>query len=227
MKLDIKKFKIMKSKMPMKIGVDIAMTVALLLLMAYQLIGEEAHEWIGMIMFVLFLIHHLLNRHWSCNIGKGRYSVRRICQTVLVLLILICMAGSMVSGVILSRYVFGSLHVSGAYNMARNVHMLCAYWGFVLMSVHLGFHWNIITVMAGKAFPGMLSWQVVFLRVMAVLIAAYGVAAFVKRNIWNYMILKNHFVFYDFSEAVIFFFLDYLAVMGMFVFVGHCVSKRL
>ena len=35
--------------------------------------------------------------------------------------------------------------------MARNVHMLCAYWGFLLMSVHLGMHWNMMVGMAGKA----------------------------------------------------------------------------
>lgn len=216
-----------KSKMLVKICVDIAMTIALLLLMAYQLIGEEAHEWIGIIMFVLFLTHHLLNKNWSRNIGKGKYSVRRICQTVLVLMILLCMAGSMVSGVILSRYVFGFLHVDGAYRMAGSVHMVCAYWGFVLMSIHLGFHWNIITAMVGQAFPEVHSWQVVLVKGLAVLIAVYGVVAFVKRDIWNYMILKNHFAFYDFSEPVVFFLLDYLAVMGLFVFAGHYVSKKL
>lgn len=36
-----------------KIVVDVLMVVMLLLLMAYQLIGKAAHEWIGMAMFVL------------------------------------------------------------------------------------------------------------------------------------------------------------------------------
>ena len=30
------------------------MTIALLLLMAYELVGHEAHEWLGIGMFVLF-----------------------------------------------------------------------------------------------------------------------------------------------------------------------------
>lgn len=34
----------MKTKMIIKIGIDIAMTLSLILLMAYQLIGENAHE---------------------------------------------------------------------------------------------------------------------------------------------------------------------------------------
>lgn len=50
----------MKPKMILKIGIDIVMTIALLLLMAYQLIGEENHEWIGVFMFVFFILHHIL-----------------------------------------------------------------------------------------------------------------------------------------------------------------------
>lgn len=221
----------MKPKMITKICVDIAMTVALLLLMPYQLIGEEAHEWIGVVMFVLFLTHHLLNRAWSKNILKGKYSARRTCQSVLVVFILLCMIGSMVSGIILSRYVFASLDIRAGAASARSIHMLCAYWGFVFMSVHLGFHWNMMIVMAGKAFSRtageVASGKSIVMRAIAVLIAVYGIIAFVKRDIWNYMILKNHFAFFDMSEPVIFLLLDYLAVMGLFVFIGHYLSKGL
>ena len=215
-----------KMKMRIKICVDIAITIALLLLMAYQLVGEEAHEWIDIAMFLLFVLHHVLNRLWSKQIFKGKYSVRRIFQTVLVLFILLCMVGSMVSGIIISRYVFVPLQISGDTETARSVHMLCAYWGFVFMSLHLGFHWNMIIAMAGKAFPKVPAGGRSVLRVRSVLIAGYGVIAFVQRDIWNYLILKNHFAFYDFSEPMAFFWLDYLAVMGMFVFVGYRVSKR-
>ena len=48
--------------MKRKIWVDIGLTVALPLLMAYGLIGEAAHEWIGMGMFVLFLLHLVWNK---------------------------------------------------------------------------------------------------------------------------------------------------------------------
>ena len=41
--------------------IDIAMTVLLLCLMAYQVTGEMAHEWIGMGMTVLIIIHQILD----------------------------------------------------------------------------------------------------------------------------------------------------------------------
>lgn len=220
----------MKPRMMIKIGVDIAMTLSLLLLMTYQLIGENAHEWIGILMFLLFVVHHLLNGAWSKNLLRGKYNARRICQTALVFLILLCMLGSMVSGIILSRYVFTFLKIRSGIAWAGRVHMLCAYWGFVFMSIHLGFHWNMIIAMTRKSFPLACvgsAVSTVVSRVIAALIAIYGMVAFGKRDIWNYLILKNHFAFYDFSEPVIFFLLDYLAVMGLFVVIGYYLSKML
>ncbi|HAE79981.1 MAG TPA: hypothetical protein DCG70_00220 [Lachnoclostridium sp.] len=39
--------------------VDTAMTVLLLFLMAYQVTGEAAHEWLGMAMTVLVIVHQI------------------------------------------------------------------------------------------------------------------------------------------------------------------------
>ena len=44
--------------------VDVFMTVLLLCLMAYQVTGEVLHEWIGIGMTVLVIIHQILNRKW-------------------------------------------------------------------------------------------------------------------------------------------------------------------
>jgi hypothetical protein len=131
-------------KAKLKIVVDILMTASLLLLMSYSLIGTDYHEYIGIFMFVLFVTHHFLNKSWIRNVFKGKYRGVRIVQTVLVILILICMIGSMVSGIILSRHVFKSLPIHIGKAMARSIHMLSGYWGFLLMSIHLGFHWNMI-----------------------------------------------------------------------------------
>ena len=70
----------MKSKRTLKICVDIAMITALLFLMAYSLIGETAHEWIGIAMLILFVMHHMLNSRWARNIFNGKYIVVRVWQ---------------------------------------------------------------------------------------------------------------------------------------------------
>lgn len=217
----------MKPKMMIKIAVDVGMTVLLLLLMTYELIGQVTHEWIGIGIFVLFVLHHVLNRKWSQNILKGKYTALRILQTILVVGVFITMIGSMFSGIILSRHVLSFLSIEGGRSFARNLHMISAYWGFVLMSLHLGFHWCMMMGIAKKHMKKPCEIRKWILRVLALMIAGYGVYAFVQREIGNYMLLKNRFVFFDFDEPIIFFILDYIAAMGLFVFIGHYLSEGL
>ena len=219
----------MKPKMMLKLAVDIAMTAALLLLMVYELIGQAAHEWIGMGMFALFIVHHILNGSWIRNILKGRYYPVRMMQTGLVLLIFCAMAGLMISGITLSRHALSFLPIKGGRSFARNLHMISAYWGFVLMSVHLGFHWSMILGMAKKLFSRPSAVRKWAGRILAFMIAGYGICAFIKRDIGVYMLLRSHFVFFDYEEPLVFFYLDYIAVMGLFILIGNyaCAGLRM
>lgn len=217
----------MKPKMIAKICVDIGMTIALLFLMTYELIGQAAHEWLGIGIFVLFILHHILNRKWSGSLLKGKYTPLRIWQTTLVLLVLAAMIGSMVSGVILSRHALSFLPIKGGRSFARSLHMLASYWGFVLMSLHLGLHWRMMMGMAGKMMKKPSAVRTWTLRILALAIAVYGVYAFIKRDIGSYMLLKIQFVFFDFEEPLIVFLLDYMAIMGLFVFIGYYLTDIL
>lgn len=217
----------MKPKMILKIAADIAMTVALLLLMTYEMIGQTIHEWIGIGMFVLFVLHHVLNGKWSKHLLNGRYTALRIMQTILVALVLFSMLGSMVSGVILSRHAFSFLSIKTGQSWARTLHMISAYWGFVFMSLHLGFHWSMMIGMAGKLVKNPSVLREWILRTIAALIAGYGVYAFIRRDMGSYMLLKNQFVFFDFQEPLLLFLLDYIAIMGLFIAIGHYLSEIL
>ena len=217
----------MNQKTILKIVVDIGMTVMLLFLMTYELIGEMAHEWLGIGMFGLFIVHHILNQKWSQGIFKGKYTPLRIWQTVLVIGILLTMAGSMYSGLILSKHTLSFLPIKGGGAFAREIHMVSAYCGFVLMSLHLGVHWGMMIGIARrtvKELPATGRWM---LRVITALIAGYGVYAFIRREIGSYMLLQNQYAFFDFEEPLIFFLADYMAVMALFAWVSHYFSNML
>lgn len=211
----------MNQKQKFKTGVDILMTAALMLLMAYELVGQAAHEWIGMGMVLLLVAHHLLNWRWISSLFKGKYTPYRILQTVLVALVLAAMLTQAVSGIVLSRHLFSFLSIQGGTRLARTLHMLGAYWSFVLISLHLGIHRNMmlyaVRKMAGASSPK----QTMLLRGLAGVIACYGLYAFFQRGIASYLFLQTQFAFFDFEEPLIFFFADYLAVMVLFVAVGH------
>lgn len=213
----------MKAKAKIKMLVDLAMTVAMLLLMAYTLVGEEAHEWIGLSMFVLFIIHHILNLGFWKNLFRGRYPAARILLLVVDILVLLCMLGMMISGVILSNYVFDFLPIRGHISFGRNLHMVCAYWGVVLMSVHLGLHWGVIMgrikgLFGAAKFPAFLKWM---FRVIGTVIAVWGAVSFIRYDLPGYMVLKYYFVFFDPEESLALFFMNYAAIMGLWVWVAH------
>ena len=219
---ELYKGKNMKNKrLIVKILIDIGMTVCLLLLMPYSLLGETSHEWIGMTMLVLFILHHMLNRKWLLSIGKGKYNVFRVIQTVLVIVLVVLMMGSMVSGILLSNHIFKMIRISGTYVTASRIHMFCAYWGLVVMSLHLGMHWNIAVTMTGRLFQNPSLIRKWFVRMIGIVMAGYGLYAFEKRQIGDYLLMKMHFALYDFEEGVFPFLIDYLAVMILIAFIGY------
>lgn len=217
----------MKPKQIMRMIVDILMTAVLLLLTGYSLVGEIIHEWLGISMFALFVLHHILNSAWLWNVLKGKYAPFRILQTVMVVLMFISIMGSVVSGVILSRHVLSFLPITGGQSWARTVHMLCAYWGFVFLSLHLGLHWSMIMGMIKRMLKKPSVIRAWIVRIIGFMIATYGIYAFHKREIGSYMFLRNQFVFFDFDEPFILFLLDYIAIMGLFVYIGHFIGQGL
>lgn len=216
----------MKKKFVFKIAVDMVMTVLLLFLMARQLTGDSAHEWLGAGMLILWIAHHILNRSWYSHLFKGKYTPIRILQTVTNFAVLLSMLGLMVSGIVLSREVFGFLPISGGIALARPLHVLSAFWGFVLMALHFGLHWNMILGIIRKAAGPITSKPLrIILRIAAAMIAGYGLYAFLKNQFLSYMFLSSFFVFFDYERPVLLFFTEYMAIMGLFVFLGHYVSK--
>ena len=213
----------MNVKIKIKITIDFLMTILLLLLMAFQITGQEFHEWFGAGMLVLFLVHNILNFKWYRSLFKGKYSRISVLQTTVnfaVLLSMLCLA---YSGIVMSHYVFDFISVSGQMALARQMHIAASYWGFVLMSVHLGFHWSMVMGIAGKIvrdrkIPKSVTW---IFRIIAVVVAGYGAFCFYKADIFSYMFLKNQFAFFNFEQTAISVFSEYIAMMELWVFIGY------
>lgn len=210
-------------KKNIRIIIDIAMVVLLPLLMAYSLIGETFHEIIGTVMAVLIVIHLIQNRKWLVAIPKGKYTARRVFQTVLDLLLLIFMILQPVSGILMSKHLYTFIQIHGISSLMRQIHMALAYWGFVLMSIHAGTHLQPLfrKLKAKKNAVGIGS------MILTALICLYGIYAFIKRQIPSYMFLKITFAFFDFSESKLLFILDYLSVMILFAVCGLLITAGL
>ena len=202
--------------------IDTAMVILLPFLMAYSLIGETNHEILGIAMGVLFITHHIFNYRWYKNLFHGRYTFIRILGTIINLLLTAAIVLQMISGILVSKHIFTFLSIPGTASISRMVHLLCAYWSFMLMSAHLGLHVRSMSARVGiHKRPGLFR----ALSVLFILISGYGIYAFIRRQIAEYLFMKTAFAFFDYSEPVIFFLADYLAVMILTATVFYYISS--
>lgn len=199
------------------------MTAALYACMAYMLVGEEAHEWIGSGLALLFVMHNALNRKWYAALLTGRYTPLRAFQTAVNLLCLASMAAAAVSGAAMSRYLYDIPFLSGGASLARTVHMLAAYWGYCFISLHLGLHWSMMLgMMKNAAAPQRAPrWITPLLRTAGAAAALLGAHALMRHNLLDYMFLRNQFVFFDTERPLCLFFLDYAAIMALWAWLAH------
>lgn len=213
----------MKASVKFKICVDITMTAALYACMAYMLVGEEAHEWIGSGLALLFVMHNALNRKWYAALLTGRYTPLRAFQTAVNLLCLVSMAAAAVSGAAMSRYLYDIPFLSGGASLARTVHMLAAYWGYCFVSLHLGLHWSMMLgMMKNAAAPQRAPrWITPLLRTAGAAAALLGAHALMRHSLLDYMFLRNQFVFFDTERPLCLFFLDYAAIMALWAWLAH------
>ena len=216
----------MKKKNICKHILDLCMSVSLLFLMAYQVTGEKAHEWLGMAMFALIVAHNLLNIKWYAAIFRGRYHVLRVSRTLINILLLTAMLATMVSGILMNNFVY-PLSISGTMATARVLHLAGSYWSFVLMSIHLGLHWGIITGFADKKLKQKTVRSVIFLllRLLAAGIAVYGGYLFLSADIFEYMTFQTHFAFLDYDRLPVLVICDQIGMMSLWVFLSYYFTR--
>ena len=216
----------MKPKQMCKYLVDVTMVVLFLMQMAYHITGNRLHEWLGILLFALFILHHVLNIKWYASLFKGHYSGLRMLMVIINFMLLAAMIGMIVSGVMLSREVFDFLNLRAGM-LGRRLHMISTAWGYLLMAMHLGLHFGMILgVLKRKIHP---KNRIVCAagKVIPLLLAAYGIYAFFVRQLPDRMFLLMEYAFFDYEEPAIFFFGDYLCILFLFALLAYYLTKLL
>ena len=195
--------------------VDAVMTVLLLCLMAYQVTGEVLHEWIGIGMTVLVILHQILNRKWYGSLFKGKYNPYRTVTTVLNLLLLLCFALTAFCGMSMSGYAVPFLYGMAPISFARQMHLSMSHWAFVLMGLHLGMH--IPAMAAGLKLKDKVK---VLLTGIFLCLAGIGVWLSLRNGIPDYLYFRVPFAFLDYEKAGWLVFLENLLMLLFWAFIG-------
>lgn len=206
----------MNRKKIIRMSVDISMTILMFVQMAYHLTGNILHEVLGVLLFLLFTIHHMLNIGWYHSLFRGRYTPLRILMTAVNTLLFICIVCLMVSGIMLSQDIFAFLSLRAGL-LGRRMHLIASAWAYILISAHIGLHWG--------AMASNLKLKAAFARSIALVMSLYGVYALVRQHFYERLLLISDYAFFDYDQLPLFFFTDYLAIMALFPALSYYFSK--
>jgi Domain of unknown function (DUF4405) len=204
---------------------DLVMTILMLVAMAYYITGNLVHEVVGVVVLSLFIIHNYLNRRWYKAIFKGKYNVRRFIQIGINLLFLITMTLMIISAVLISSELFPFIPIENDMTL-RKIHVQTAYWGFVIMAVHIGLSWEMIigSVRRLTGITGPSRSRTILLRVLAVLIVTYGVQSSFEGDMGSKLFFYNPFG-WSHDNSKIRFLIDHLSIMGIYICGTHYALK--
>ncbi len=197
---------------------DLIMTCNLLFLMSLQVTQQFTHEWTGIAMTVLFIVHHIFNYKCYKTLFKGKYNFLRIFQLLLNILLLVSFIITAVSGMAMSRFATPFMKGLMKASNARKLHLALSYWTFVLTGLHIGLHFGMITAKLPKG---------IFRKIAAVIMAAvsvYGFVLFLNANIFDYMFMKTQFAFLDYDKAAWLVILQNFVMLISWAFTAYLLS---
>jgi len=175
-----------------RLVVDSLLALLLPVLVSFVLTGRLVHEWLGLGMIAVIVLHHIINSYWVKNLRRGRYDAARAIGTAVNFLMLVDVLVLLATGVLLSKYALGWLGLK-PYRppYCHAVHITAAYWGLILMGLHIGLHtpW-MVSVLRLKKRPRLR----LACRFICLTLAAYGVYAFVGQKVGDYLTAATHFV---------------------------------
>ena len=195
--------------------VDGGMTLVLLCLMAYQATGEKWHEWFGIGMTVLLILHHILNIRWYSSLFNGNYNAYRTATTAVNMLLLISIALTALCGMSMSAYAVPFLYGILPLSFARQFHLAMSYWSFVLMGIHLGFHIPAMTAGLKLSDKGKKAVSAV-----SFLISVIGLWRFFANGIPGYLFFHTPFAFFDYGKGALMVFAENLSILWAFAYIG-------
>ncbi|MRH98218.1 DUF4405 domain-containing protein [Agrobacterium tumefaciens] len=218
----------MKPLFLFRLILDLLAVSLLLAAFAYNWFGNAAHEIIGTLMFLLLIGHNVFNGRWYGVVAKGWREPRSMFSKTITLCLLVMMLGLLVSSVIISRTVFDFLPFRSTFTV-RQIHALVAYIVLGIAALHVGLQWTMIMRVVGNASGLKMNarLQTLVLRVLASLIAIYGVHSLYVIDIGPKLRMESTLSFWDFEAAAIEFVLRHAAIVVLCGMIAHYGLKLL
>ncbi|WP_018901624.1 DUF4405 domain-containing protein [Rhizobium sp. 2MFCol3.1] len=213
----------------MRLTLDLLAAVLLIAGLAYWGTGNLAHELMGAGMFLLLITHNIFNRAWYGTIATSIRLRRGLGGKALNLSLLLLMIILLVTSVMISQSLSTFVPQAGG-TIARDVHILVAYWALVIVGLHVGLQWTTV-LNAVRRLLGITRDSAVrtfVLRILALAVFCYGVESSFVMAMGTRLSARISLDFYwDFEADTLGFLARNMAIVGTYACIGHYAKKFL
>lgn len=212
----------MNSVFLLRLVLDSVAAGLLLFAFAYFWQGNASHEWAGIGMFMLLIVHNAFHRRWFSSLAREPRAKRGKFNIALTLVLLVGMLALLGTSMVISETLFSGLRLDDDFTL-RRVHAGIAYWLLIVVAIHLGLRWPLLMAVASKLFGFKESnaARTAILRLAAAGIALQGVFSALALNLPARLLFQISLDWWNFEESVAAFFMHSMAVAGLCIFLTH------
>ncbi len=135
---------------------DIVLALAFVVVMEVGFTGQRWHEYLGVAITIVFLVHIAL--HWRWIVGVSKHIFQRVLHVnearfkyLLNLLVLVDLAVVIVTGLLISNTLGFYLPLDGrVYNQLRDIHIETSRLSLLLIGLHIAVDWKWIVASSRK-----------------------------------------------------------------------------
>ena len=173
-----------------RVTIDTGLLVLVFVQMSIAYLDPDAHEWTGIALGILCVVHLVVNLRRLRSLFRGRSYLRSVVDIVLLAWIVV----EMCTGLALSSAIAPGLALRKGREAARLVHAVAAHWGFLLVAVHVGLHG------AGRGRRTVPKSRKVISALVVLALVAGGVFSCVQLDFVSYLIPRNTALFLSARE---------------------------
>ena len=212
----------MKTKQIVRLTTDAALLLLLLVVMAYSFTGNTVHEWMGIALVVLALVHLFLNKRWFVSLAKGKYNWRRMATSLINVLLILSFVVLVLLSMPISSEVFPFVHLYEEEMWPATWHIVSGYWFFILSALHLGTQWSRLM----KYFPNALVSGSSLVTAVQGLVSMYGLCALWNQNFFNKLAAIGMEEYIPEGGKLSAFIIDYTAIFVLMASIGYYLTTK-
>ncbi len=122
---------------------DTSMLAFFAVLMSWRMTGLVLHEWIGLVLIAMIVVHLLVHWGWvETRVGALVKRHRRFGALLLNAALFVAMGAALVSGLVISKVIFPNALSGSAYLTWHSLHEDASNFSMLLVALHAAYNWD-------------------------------------------------------------------------------------